>query len=149
MKMQYEIYENVTKAILDSVQAGDLVKCNGWKTPLEVKGVSANYFVMAEKIDGEQYYSICEKKPWPGIKHNAMTGGMFHISTDYWLFGWPGWEIGNSYDFDNKKKVEEYLQSLEKGETKLSERNGCPVHRIEIKRMERDAEQNSGGDLHA
>ena len=134
MNNQYEIYENVTKAILDSVQVGDLVKCNDWKMPYRVKGVSANYFVMARNMFGQTSYSICEKKLWQGIKHNEMTGGMFHISTDHWLFGWSGWEYGKAYDFDNKQKVKEYLQSLERGETKLSERRGCPVRRIEIKR---------------
>lgn len=130
----YEIYNEVSKEVLDSIRVGDLVKCNDWKVPYRVKGVSANYFVMARKQFGLWSYSICEKKPWPGIRHNAMTGGMFHIGPDAWLFGWAGWPCGRDYDFDDKEATEKYLQSLEAGKTVISERRGCPVYNIAIKR---------------
>ena len=129
MAKGYEIYTEITKELLDSVKVGDLVKCNDWKVPFRVKGVSENYFVMARKTFGQTDYSICEKKPWPGIRHNAMTGGMFHISTDDWIFGWSG-----GYDFDDQQNMAAYLASLEKGETCISERRGCPLTTMVIKR---------------
>lgn len=127
----YLRHEKITKEVLDTVQVGDLVKCNDWNVPYHVKGVSENYFVMTRKQFGQTYYSICEKKPWPGVRHNAMTGGMFHIGPDHWIFGWSG-----GYDFDNEANVEEYLQSLESGETAISERRGCPLTRIAVKHIE-------------
>lgn len=131
MGKAYVIHEEITKEVLDTVQVGDLVKCNDWTVPYRVKGVSENYFVMVRKQFGKTSYSICEKKPWPGTRHNAMTGGMFHIGPDHWIFGWTGWPHG--YDFDNKAGMEKYLQSLESGETAISERRGCPLTRIAIK----------------
>jgi len=124
----YTIYEEITKEVLDGVKVGDLVKCNDWTVPYRVKGVSEHYFVMTRKQFGATYYSICEKKPWPGIRHNAMTGGMFHIGPDHWIFGWIG-----GYDFDDQENMAEYLNSLEAGETAISERRGCPLTSIAIK----------------
>ena len=125
---EYIVYDQITKEVLDSVEVGDLVKCNDWKVPYRVKGVSENYFVMTRKQFGEQYYSICEKKPWTGIRHNAMTGGMFHIGPDNMVFGW------DSYDFDDKAVMDRYLQALENREIEISHRGGCPVVSISIKK---------------
>ena len=129
--MKYEAYTEITKEVLDKVQVGDLVKINDWKAPYRCKGVSENYFVVTRNAFGNVYYSICEKNPWPGIKHNAMTGGMFHISTDDLVFGWSG-----GYNFDDQDNMREYLQALEAGEIGLSERRGCPVTYIAIKKGE-------------
>ena len=128
----YTVHEKITKEVLDSVEVGDLVKFQDWRAPYRVKGVSENYFVAARKIGHGVSYTICEKKPWPGVRHNAMRGGMFHIGPDHWIFGWIGWE--NGYDFDDKEAVERYLQSLETGETAISERKGCPILLIAIKK---------------
>lgn len=132
--MGYTVYNEVTKAVLDSVEPGDLVKFNDWKNPYRVKGVSENYFVAARKMFGKTSYTICETKPWPGIKHNAMTGGMFHIGPDDMVFGWGGWHDGHGYDFDDKNATFEYLKALESGEIAISERRGCPVYSIAIKK---------------
>lgn len=129
MEERYAFNRDVTKELLDSVQVSDLVKCNDWKVSIRVKGVSENYFVMARKAFGKTQYSICEKKPWPGIRHNEMTGGMFHIGPDNLIFGWFG-----GYDFDDEANVKDYLQALEKGEIAISQRRGCPITRIVIKR---------------
>ena len=130
----YEVYTEITKDLLDAVKVGDLVKFNDWGAPYRVKGVSENYFVAARKMFGKTGYSICEKKPWPGIRHNAMTGGMFHIGPDDMVFGWCGWSEGHEYDFDDAAATAEYLQALEKGEIAISERRGCPVYSMAIKR---------------
>ena len=134
MKKSYENYEIITKELLDSVQVGDLIKFNDWQSPLRVKGVSENYFVMSRKMFGQKVYSICEKKPWDGVRYNSMRGGMFHISTDSWLFGWGGWPKGHEYDFEDEEAVKSYLQSLERGETEISQRRACPVEFMSIKR---------------
>lgn len=132
MPRKYDIYNEITKEVLDRVRVGDLVKCNDWNAPYRVKGVSENYFVMTRKIFGKQWYSICEKKPWPGVKHNAMRGGMFHIGPDNMIFGAP-----YGYDFDDARVMEKYLEDLESGKIAISERNGCPVTCIAIKQSPR------------
>lgn len=87
MKNGYEQHTTITKELLDGIKVGDLIKVNDWKKPLRVKGVSDNYFVMATKQFGDTIYSVCEKKPWGGIRYNAMVGGMFHVGRDSWTFG--------------------------------------------------------------
>ena len=134
MAKGYEIFTEITREVLDSVRVGDLVKFNDWDKPYKVKGVSENYFVATRKIFGKTSYTICEKKPWPGVKHNAMTGGMFHIGPDHWLFGWGGWDPSGGYDFDDKAATDRYLQSLEIGLTAISERRGCPVTSMAVKK---------------
>lgn len=129
MDREYEVYTEITKEVLDSVKVGDLVLFEDWKTPLRVKGVSENYFVAARNMFGKIGYSICEKKPWPGVRHNAMLGGRFHIGPDHWILGWYG-----GYNFDDEENMKKYLESLESGETALSERRSIPVSRIAIKR---------------
>ena len=131
---EYEYHETVTKEILDRVQVGDLFKCNTWKKPFRVKGVSENYFVMARNNFGKTFYSICEKKPWDGIRYNAMIGGAFHVSDDNMVLGWPGWNEGRAYDFDDTEAVERYLKALESGEIELSVRRAMPLHRVAIKK---------------
>lgn len=130
MKREYERHENVTKEILDLVKVGDLFKCNDWKKALRVKGVSENYIVMAQKWFGKNIYAICEKKPWEGVRYNAMIGGMFHVGTDNMIFGWGGWNDGRAYDFDDTEAVERYLKALESGEIELSQRRAVPIQRV-------------------
>ena len=120
---------HITKAVLDTVAVGDLVKCNGWKAPYRVKGVSKNYFVMARKQFGEWYYSICEKKVRTAGQYNSMMPGMFHISTDNMVFGYV-----DGYDFDNAEWMAGYLNALETGKIELSERKGCALNSIHIKK---------------
>ena len=131
---RYEVYTEVTKSVLDSIRIGDLVKFNDWKMPFRVKGVSENYFVAARKMFGKTWYTICETKPWPGIRYNSMVGGMFHIGPDNMIFCWPGWPDCHSYDFDDPDATAEYLKDLERGAIGISERRSCPVVRIAIKR---------------
>lgn len=132
MKKLYEQYTEITKELLDSIRVGDLVKVNDWKKPLRVKGVSDNYFVMATKQFGDTVYSVCEKKPWGGVRHNEMTGGMFHVGRDSWIFGWFGFDEG--YDFENAEKTAEYLQSFESEESEISCRNAIPIWLLQLKR---------------
>lgn len=119
----------ITKDVLDTVEVGDLVKCNGWKVPYRVKGVSENYFVMARKQFGEWYYSICEKKLRTAGQYNAMMPGMFHISVDNMVFGYA-----DGYGFDNAEWMAGYLDALETGKIELSERKGCALNSIHIKK---------------
>lgn len=129
MKTDYKHYTEITKDILDSVKVGMLVKINNWKRPMKVVGVSENYFCMIQKVCGNVCYSVCEKKPWGGIRHNAMQGGMFHCGTDNMIFGY----IGFDYKFDDEEQIKEYLQAFESEEIELSVRNGIPIFDLYIK----------------
>ena len=133
-KVVYDVHEEITRELLDSIQVGDMVKCNDWARAKRVMGVSANYFVMATSCFGKTLYSICEKKRWLGTRYNHMVGGMFHIGPDNWIFGWGGWGYNGYYDFYDMWKTVEYLESLEEGVTELSHRRSVPLTRIAIKR---------------
>lgn len=138
MENRYETYTKITKELLDSISVGDLVKVNDWNKPLRVKGVSKDYFVMATKEFGKTIYSVCEKKPWEGIRYNAMIGGKFHVGTDGWLFGSPVWN-GKGYDFDNELMTKKYLETFELPKTDkeysfLSSRSAIPILQLFIKR---------------
>lgn len=126
---KYKHYENVTKEILDNIKVENLVKINNWKRPMKVVGVSENYFAMIQKICGKVYYSICEKKPWDGIRHNDMTGGMFHIGTDDMIFGYMDFD----YEFNDEKQIKNYLQAFENGEIELSVRRSVPIYNLYVK----------------
>lgn len=129
MKSKYKHYTKITKEILDTITVKTLVKINHWKRPMRVVGVSENYFCMIQKVCGNICYSVCEKKPWGGIKYNAMRGGMFHCGTDDMLFGYGDF----NYKFDDEEQVKEYLQAFENEETKLSPRNAVPIFDLYIK----------------
>ena len=101
MKTEYKHYTEITKEILDNIKVGMLVKINDWKRPMKVVGVSENYFCMIQKVCGKISYSVCEKKPWGGIRHNSMRGGMFHCGTDNMIFGYLGFD----YKFDDKEQI--------------------------------------------
>lgn len=126
---EYKTYVEITKELLDGIEVGDLIKVNDWKKPLRVKAVSENYFVMATKAFGKAEYSVCEKKPWDGIRYNSMIGGMFHVGDDSWVFGWS-----EGYDFDNPEIATRYLQSFEDGESEISPRRAVPIFTIQIKK---------------
>lgn len=131
MENSYTRYTEVTRAILETVKVGDWIKINDRKRPLNVKGVTENYFVMAQIVYGVTLYSVVSKRPWrfEGAKHNAMSGGMFHCGPDAWLFGYKCLE----YDFENLEFVADYLNSFERGESEISERRGMPIQKIYIK----------------
>ena len=134
MKQQYNVYENVTREILDTVKVGDLIKVNDWKKPMKVKAVSENYFVMTQNIFGNIYYSVCSKLPWEGIRHNDFTGGMYHCGPDDYIFGSPLCaDYDDLYTFEDEVANRKYLESFENGETQLSERRGICIDSIAIK----------------
>ena len=126
----YTSYTEITKAVLDSLQVDDLVKVNDWIKPMRIKGVTENYAVMVQKQFGKVFYSDIEKKPWPGIKHNAMTGGCFHCGPDDWIFG----DSDFGYKFDDAEAVTAYLQKFEDGVNHLSVRRGIPILSLQIKK---------------
>lgn len=96
--------------------------------------MSENYFVMMMKQFGNTYYSVCSKLPWNGIKHNAMTDGMFHCGKDNWVFESPlCLDYEDLYEFDNEKSNKLYLLEFEAGESCISERNGIPIYDLYIK----------------
>lgn len=134
MSKQYTHYTNVTKEILDTVKVGDLIKVNHWKRPMRVMAVSKNYFVMTQNVCGDTCYSVCEKLPWGGIKYNSMVGGMFHCSTDNWIFGSPlSIDYPNLYSFENEEANQKYLQGFEDGDNELSVRRAIPIYDLYVK----------------
>lgn len=134
MAKEYIHYTDVTREILDTIKVGDLVKVNDWKKPMRVKAVSENYFVMTQKQFGDTYYSVCSKIPWDGVRHNSMIGGMFHCSSDDWIFGTPLCiEYENVYQFKNEEVNQKYLQEFEDGKCHLSERRGVAIYDLYVK----------------
>lgn len=124
------IYENnITKEILDTVSIGNLIRVNDWRKPMRVMGVSKNYFVMIRNNFGKLRYSVCEKKPWGGIRYNQMVGGKFHCGVDNMIFGW----IGFDYRFDDQEKIDNYLQAFETGGIELSVRGTIPILNLQVK----------------
>lgn len=133
MKKEYIYYSNVTREVLDTIVVGDLVKVNDWTKPMRVKAVSDNYFVMTKKQFGDTYYSVCSKLPWNGIRYNAMRGGMFHCGPDSWIFGAPGIDYDNLYQFDNEDANQAYLKMFEDGESEISQRKGIAIYDLYVK----------------
>lgn len=134
MNKQYKHYTDVTREILDTIKIGDLIKINNWKKPMRVMAVSKNYFVMKSKVFKTNYYSVCSKLPWNGVKHNNMTNGMFHCGADDWIFGSPlGITHKNLYEFINEESNRKFLQEFEDGKAHISERNGMPIYDLYIK----------------
>ena len=125
--------KELTKEILDTIKVGDLIKINGWRTPLRVYGVSENYFVMARRAFGKWRYSVCEKRPFEGLGYNNMVHGFYHFGRDDAVFG------TFSYEFDKEDEVKEYMEMFESGELGLSFRCALPIHEIQIKTVNRPA----------
>ena len=121
MSTQYKHYTNVTKEILDTVKAGDLIKINDWKKPMRVKAVSENFLVMTQKNFRNTYYSVCSKLPQNGTIYNNMRGSMFHCGPDDWIFGSP---LCAKYD---------NLYEFEKGQVHISERSGIAIYDLYVK----------------
>lgn len=128
---KYKEFCEITKELLDSVEVGDVVRMNDWKRGMVVRGVTANYFVMATMMFGEWLYSVCEKKP-SKINYNMMTRGMFHIGRDSWVFGF------GEYKFDDKEWVDQYLNSFEdencENHSELSVRGSVPIDYMSIRK---------------
>ena len=133
MKNEYIHYTDVSRTILDTVKVGDLISVNDWKKPMRVKAVSENYFVMTQNFFGKTYYSVCSKLPWKGVKHNAMTGGMFHCGPDNYIFGSPLAEDEHFYRFEDEKMSMMYLQEFEDEKCAISERHGIPIYDLYVK----------------
>lgn len=134
MNNNYTHYNNVTREILDTIKVGDLIKVNDWDTPMEVKAVSENYFVMTEDKGNDKYYSVCSKLPWDGIRYNSMVGGMFHCGTDNWVFGSSlQSEYENVYYFENEECNKKYLEEFERGECELSFRTSIAIYDLYVK----------------
>lgn len=132
MKKSYMRYvdKEITREILDSVKISDYVRCNDWKRSMKVVGVSENYFAMATKSFGQWIYSVCEKIPFSGIRHNSLIGGYFSIGDDNYPFGVP---MKNAYEFNNEEFISEYLKAFEKKDCELSMRRSCALTSIAIR----------------
>lgn len=137
MELVYKRYSKsqITKEILDQIQIGDLIKINDWDKPLRVKGVSDNYFVMAQDlhdIEKPLEYSVFSKIPFQGIGYgrDRKIQGDYFCGPDFWLFG----DIDFDYKFDNPESIQKYLNKFETGEAEISMRNSVAVYSIQIKK---------------
>lgn len=126
MKDNYLEYrdEDISRESLEKIRKGYLVKLNNWKVPFKVMSVSENYFVMIRKQFGKTRYSVCDKV-------NLIAG------TDDRIFGYlPKGE----YDYEkislyeNEEFLNEYLESFEKGEIKISLRNRIKLTEVYYKK---------------
>lgn len=135
MNSVYNCYSKsqITKGILDQIQIGDLIKINDWKQPLRVKGVSENFFVMAQDlhdIEKPLEYSVFSKIPFKGFQCNGKYRGDYFCGPDFWLFG----DIDFDYKFDNPESLQKYFNKFETGESEISMRNSVAVYSIQIKK---------------
>lgn len=127
MKKEYVHYTDITREILDTIKVGDLVKINDWTKPLRVKAVSENYFVMVSNLFGKPMYSVCSKLPWKGVRHNAMTGGMFHCGADNWIFGSPYHFSMRTYTvLRTKKQIKHICRNLKMERLKFQKETVFP-----------------------
>lgn len=136
MKSTYKSYtkSEITKEILDQIQIGDFVKINNWRQPLRVKGVSENYFVMAQDlhdIEKPLEYSVFSKIPFRGVGYgyDGKIQGDYFCGPDFWLFG----DIDFDYKFNNPESIQKYLNKFETRESEISLRNSAAVYSIQVK----------------
>ena len=111
--------------ILDRIQrlnAGDRIRVNDWKRPMKVCAVSDHY-VLA--YNG-QIYTIISKAPQDYSRNHIEAGDPF-CATDWWTFGYH-----DGYNFASKEWCEGYMNSLESGETEMSERHREAIHHLEL-----------------
>lgn len=136
MNNRYVHYTDITRDILATIKVGDLIKVNDWESPMEVKAVSENYFVMTESRDNGIYYSVCSKLPWNGNRYNSMVGGMFHCGTDNLVFGSSlQFEYENVYYFENEECNRKYLEEFENGNCELSMRTSIAIYDLYVNRV--------------
>ena len=99
---------------LKSIKIGDMLIINDWKAKYTVCGLS-EHFALAHY---GQYYTIIRRQPMPDdYDYNGVRGGDIACAPDWWIFGYI-----NGYDFRSKKWVNEYMASLESGDTEMSQK---------------------------
>lgn len=99
------IGSKITKEVLDQIQVGDYVRCNGWKKPMIVVAVNDTHFIMIKNHFKTFVYSICEKLPSTTTR-NCYHKGKFRIGPD---------NAYGAYDYTNLKECEEALIRLKDG----------------------------------
>lgn len=124
MENKYITYSNPTKEILDTVQVGDLIKCNYWTKPLRVQAVSENFFIMTRNHFGQCMYSICSKNP-SDFSRNYIREGYPIIGLDNYVFG--------KFDYFNAEEIKQAIEELESGKMEVSVRSSCALFSISIK----------------
>lgn len=118
--------KEITREILDSIKAGDYIRCNDWKRAMKVYGVSENYLVVARKAFGKWIYSVCDKKGYLPFDKEPRR---FSFGPDNRIFGFLH---DHAYEFDNAEFVKDYLEAFENGSCELSMRRSCVLNRLEV-----------------
>lgn len=122
---KYAIYEYPHKDILDTIQVGDLVKCNEWKNALRVIAVGPKFFIMKRNAFNTYIYSICHKE-------DSDCGWTF-IEPGYPYIG-PDDRIFHE-DYTDDNECLDILKRMEDGELGVSLRHGCTLKHLEVKRV--------------
>lgn len=143
-KIKFNTYQGdeVTKELLDSIKYGDFIKVNDWGKWHKVMGVVDDYFVVTCNMFGKEYYSVCEKLPWRGTRHNEMIGGKFHMGTAKMKGVLPKYIVTKEdygVDFDDQENCILYLKTFELGnmnpdKSEITPRNSIPINIIHIRK---------------
>lgn len=136
MKEFFAEYHNdeITKDVIDSLGVGDIFKINCWDIEMTVKGISANYIIAS---NGERYTIISKTKGTAKMNYNGRDySNKYYCAADDWIFGHPDKiDYPDIYIFNTKESVDVYLNSLEKGETRMSVRNREPINILYVKHL--------------
>lgn len=108
--------------VIDRLCTGDRIQVNDWEKPMKVCGVTDHY-VLA--YNGNEY-TIISKLPQM-YSHNSIYAGDPFCAMDWWVFGYA-----DGYDFASNEWCEKYMNSLENGDTELSERHREAIYRLEL-----------------
>ena len=118
----------VTKEELDKVEVGDYIRVNNWYRAMQVRAVSENYIVCANRsFDGNFIYSVISKQPSTFYNHEAKEQ-LCYCGKDNTLFG-----AGFKCDFDNVDSCKEYLKKFESGELEISRKRSEAIYRIALR----------------
>jgi len=101
LRKSYETHDTITLELLNSINPGDLIKCNDWKSPLKVLGAAENYFLMERSAFGQKIYSVWGKK-LAAYSRNNFSAGLYRVGRDNFIFGPPSgtdWDTPGKFAF--------------------------------------------------
>lgn len=120
-----EVIEMNKTEIMDKIQKlsiGDKIQVNDWDKLMKVYAVSDHYVLAYDGCE----YTIVSKSPQGYSKNDIKAEDPF-CATDWWTLGCPG-----GYNIESKEWCKKYMNSLETGETQLSERHREAIYKLEL-----------------
>ena len=112
--------------ILQTIKLGDKLAINDWKARYTVCGISERYIL----AHYGQHYTIIDRKPFP-YDFNGVRAGDIRCAPDWWIFGFMD-DIWSGYHFTDEKWVHDYMASLERGDTELSQKRHAPIYFLSV-----------------